>query len=69
MFRVELEKIWKYVQDQYENYEGHHFTSSQKLALCLYHLELKHHFTGDGILVSKTYRNEKIRNKDETKFN
>lgn len=68
MLRVELERTWTFVQEQYENYDGHEFTSSQKLALCLYHLELKHHFNGDGILVSKTNRNEKIWNRDETKF-
>jgi hypothetical protein len=31
------------------NEHGESLTSPQKLALCLYYIELEFHFTGDGI--------------------
>lgn len=34
---------------EYSPQNGYNFTSAQYLALCLYKVEQKHHFSGDGV--------------------
>ena len=68
IFSSAVERALKLVQERYKNCEGLQFTTSQHLALCLYHLELKHHFSGDGVLSSKSTKDGKTYTRDETKF-
>ncbi|XP_043466886.1 uncharacterized protein LOC122501467 isoform X2 [Leptopilina heterotoma] len=50
MNKIRIDKILNFVRHRYKNYRDHELSPSQHLALCVYHLEVEYHFSGDSIL-------------------